>query len=123
MCDEADERGGDEDRHDGAGASGMCGHAFLHSESGSGTNEIARCCQEQPRSAQAAVHAQVAVHLFHRVAEVGAHRLRVEAQEMAVDAHQARFGAGANAARPRFTNDARRSSSAVAAAAPAGVSR
>ena len=44
---------------------------FLQSESGSGTNEIARRCQEQPRSAHAAVHAQVAVHLLHRVAELG----------------------------------------------------
>ncbi len=42
---------------------------------------------------------------------------------MAIDVHQAWFGAGVNAARPRLTSDESRSSSAVAAAAPDAVSR
>ena len=95
--------------------------------------EVARGGEAEARAAVAAATAAAPgwaalgsagrAELLHRLAEVVAHRLRVETQEGAIEVHQARFGAGANAARPRFTSEARRSSSSVAAAAPAGVRR
>ncbi len=78
---------------------------------------------EEPKSPQSSTLTEVVMHPTHLLAVLATERLRVQAQETAVEVHQARFGTGANAARPRRTSDASRSSSAVAAAAPDAVSR
>ncbi len=107
----------------GAGAAGMVGHAFLQAQLRSRANDVANSGGEEPEPPHASMQAEVVMQPTHLVAVLLAERLRIQAQESAVEVHQARFGAGVNAARPRRTSDASRSSSAVAAAAPEAVRR
>ncbi len=113
----------DEHHDDRAGAARMVGHAFLQTELRRGTNDVADRRGEEPKSPQSSTLTEIAMQPPHLLAVLATERLRIQTQEMAVEIHQARFGAGVNAARPRRTSEASRSSSAVAAAAPEAVKR